>query len=160
MNNYAGRSGPDLDEDLVAELTEAGIEVYRLPEIMRSKGEVQTIIIGTLFGWTFRRAWVYWMCDGPGIEVNAAEDLHKGFGQEVRVDGHCGCPSPRAWFKGLACGNYHVDSQRGLKALADTIKMIASQDSKVRKSGADVGAKIDEWLAWRAEEKMHESRSN
>lgn len=130
MNNYAGRSGPELDEDLVAELTAAGIEVYRMPEMMRDDHvEVKSIIIGTLYGWTFHRAWYYWVCKGPGIEVNAAEDLHVAFGQEVRVAGHCGCPSPREWFKGLACGNYHVDTQAGLKALADTIKSLVDEEA-------------------------------
>jgi hypothetical protein len=42
--------------------------------------------------------------------------------KDVRVAGHCGCPSPLEWYKGLAVGNYHVDSPEGLKALADTIK--------------------------------------
>jgi len=127
MKNYAGRN--DVDEELRAELTEAGIEVYVLPESMRGtmSSEIGTIICGSLHGWTFKRAWYYWVCKGPGIEIEAAEKLHAEFGKEVRVDGNCGCPSPREWFKGLACGSYHVDTQQGLKALADTIKQLVEK---------------------------------
>jgi len=121
MKNYAGRS--DVDDEIAAELTAAGIEAHRMPEAMReSHPEMRTIILGSLHGWTFKRAWYYWMAEGPGIEVDAAEKLHAAYGREVRVDGHCGCPSPREWFKGLACGHYHVDSQEGLNALAATIR--------------------------------------
>ena len=87
-------------------------------------GEVKTSVIGVLHGWQFKRAWYYWVASGPGIEVEAAERLHATHGQSVRVDGHCGCPSPREWFKGLACGSYHVDDAEGLRALADCIKTL------------------------------------
>lgn len=123
MKNYAGRA--DVDEELAAELTAAGIPVCRMPEILRKhNGEVETIVIGDLHGWGFKRAWYYWVCEGPGIEVEAAERLHAAHGKVVRVAGHCGCPSPREWFKGLACGSYHVDTQEGLSALAATIRSL------------------------------------
>lgn len=64
------------------------------------------------------------MCKGPGIPNPTAEILHEKFGQEVRVDGHCGCPSPWEQFGGLACGRYHVDTQRGLIAIANTIQIV------------------------------------
>ncbi len=124
--NYAGRS--DVDEDLANELILAGIKVEKLPEFCRkSNGEVETIIVGTLHGWTFRRAWYYWVCDGPGIPLDAAMKLHAAQGNKVRVDGNCGCPSPLERFKGLGTGFYHVDTQIGLKALADTIKEVVEQ---------------------------------
>jgi hypothetical protein len=123
MKNYAGRA--DADDEIAAELTAAGIPVCRLPEILRKhQGEVQTVIVGDLHGWEFKRAWRYWVCGGPGIEIQAAERLHDAHGTVVRVAGHCGCPSPREWFKGLACGSYHVDTQEGLNALAATIKSL------------------------------------
>jgi len=129
MINYAGFNDKDLE--ISKELEDAGIIVEKLPEIMRNQvGEVATIIIGSLHGWSFQRAWRYWICKGPGIEVKEAEKLHKEFGNEVRVAGHCGCPSPLEWFKGLACGLYHVDTQSGLKALADTIKHIVTENTK------------------------------
>ena len=124
----------DTDEILRTELKAAGIPTFQesegqppeyLSEILRrNSGEVKTSVSGILHGWQFKRAWYYWACEGPGIEVSAADMLHAGFGKEVRVAGNCGCPSPREWFKGLAVGHYHVDTQEGLKALADTIKSL------------------------------------
>jgi hypothetical protein len=122
----------DTDDLLKEELKAAGIPTLQeaagantvfLNKLLRSQsGEVKTSVTGTLHGWTFKRAWVYWICSGPGIEVEAAERLHASHGTTVRVDGHSSSPSPREWFKGLACGGYHVDDEEGLKALADTIR--------------------------------------
>lgn len=125
--NYAGRD--DVDDALAAELETAGITVERLPEILRSKGEVKTIVAGTLHGWTFKRAWRYWIATGPGIPCHDATHLHHWLGTEVRVDGHAGCPSPREWFHGLAVGAYHVDTQRGLNALATTIRRVVETNN-------------------------------
>jgi len=118
----------DTDDVLTAELESAGIEVFKANWLRDSSGEVKTSVKGDLHGWTFERAWYYWRCNGPGIEVAAAEKLHAAHGQTVRVAGHCGCPSPREWFKGLACGSYHVDDAAGLKALADTIRSLVSEE--------------------------------
>ena len=124
----------DTDKILRAELRVAGIQTLQEAEgkpddymadfLRRSSGEVKTSVIGTLHGWTFKRAWYYWACEGPGIEANAADDLQERYGKVVRANGDCGCRGPRFWFKGLACGSYHVDSPEGLKALADTIKRL------------------------------------
>ena len=124
--NKAGNHA-DTDDVLAAELTQAGIIVHR-SEILRSgKSDVKTAVFGELHKWSFTRAWYYWVCEGPGIELEASEKLHASHGRTVRVDGHCGCPSPREWFHGLACGNYHVDDAEGLKALADTIKALVAK---------------------------------
>lgn len=90
-------------------------------------GEVPTSIIGSLGPWGFKRAWRYWVAEGPGIPVGEAERLHATHGQVVRVAGHCGCPSPREWFKGFGVGCYHVDTQEGLNALADVIRGIVAR---------------------------------
>lgn len=124
----------DTDEILTAELTAAGIRVNSLEALRNGNGEVKTAVLGDLHGWTFKRAWYYWVCKGPGIEVGAAEQLHAQHGSTVRVDGHCGCPSPREWFKGLACGHYHVDDVEGLKALADTIRSLVTDKNQPRKN--------------------------
>ena len=139
--NRAGAHA-DTDDILRAELKAAGIPTMQeaegkppefMADLLRStSGEVKTSVIGCLHGWTFKRAWYYWMCSGPGIEVAAAERLHAEHGRTVRVGGHCGCPSPREWFKGLACGHYHVDSPEGLKALADTIKALVTPNWDAR----------------------------
>ena len=124
----------DTDDILRAELAAAGIQTLqeadgKPPEYMadflrRNSGEVKTSVIGVLHGWEFKRAWYYWMCKGPGIELAAADRLQASHGKTVRASGDCACRGPRFWFKGLACGSYHVDDAEGLKALADAIKGI------------------------------------
>lgn len=127
----------DTDDILRAELHAAGIQTLQEAEskppefladmLRKQSGEVKTSVMGVLYGWQFKRAWYYWVASGPGIDVETAEVLHATYGREVRVAGHCGCPSPREWFRGLACGSYHVDSAEGLKALADTIKGLVAK---------------------------------
>ncbi len=123
--NMAGK--PDIDDALAAELEAAGIHAGRYPFLKDGKREVDTSVRGDLHGWQFERAWYYWRCSGPGIEVAAAERLHARHGKDVRVAGHCGCPSPTEWYNGLAVGDYHVDTPAGLKALADTIKSLVER---------------------------------
>ena len=122
FKNYAGVK--DCDSDMERELKSAGIASLKLFSIQ--SGEVPTHIMGFIneAGWSFERAWTYWVAEGPGIPPKDAEKLHAKFGQVVRVAGHCGCPSPTEWYKGFGCGSYHIDTQEGLKALADTIKDI------------------------------------
>jgi hypothetical protein len=112
----------EVTERCEAELQAAGIDVVKIGFLL--KGEVPSKAFGSLHGWDFDRAWYYWRAKGPGIPLEAAERLHATHGQQVRVDGHCGCPSPREWFHGFGCGSYHVDSPEGLKALADTIRSV------------------------------------
>ena len=121
MQNFAGVE--NCDAEIENELEQAGIKPLSY-EFIRKKGEVPTSIIGQLGGWSFERAWYYWVAKGPGIPPDVAEELHATHGQVVRVDGHCGCPSPLEWCKGFAVGSYHVDSQEGLNALAKTIQKI------------------------------------
>jgi hypothetical protein len=135
---FPNKAGDHADTDAIlrAELAAAGIPAAAIPsdlvEFMRERsGEVKTSVTGHLHGWKFERAWYYWTAEGPGIDVDTAEALHATHGQVVRVAGHCGCPSPREWFKGLACGSYHVDSPEGLKALADVIKGLVAKSAAV-----------------------------
>ena len=141
QTRFSNKAGDHADTDgiLRAELKAAGIPTIQeaegrdpdaFAELFRStSGEVKTSVRGSLHGWKFERAWYYWMAKGPGIEVAAAEALHASHGREVRVDGHCGCPSPKEWFKGLAVGHYHVDTLEGLKALADTVKGLVERST-------------------------------
>ena len=124
MNNYAGMS--DKDEEIAEELEIAKIEIHRY-EIFRDQGEVKTSVRGSLHGWLFTRAWYYWIATGPGIPPEYANKLHEKHGKAVRVDGHCCCPSPKEWLKGFAVGHYHVDTQTGLCALADTIRQVVAE---------------------------------
>ncbi len=132
MENLATRTTDatkltDLDEKCRAELVAAGIQVYEFDFLREMNGEVPAQVRGSLdpFGWGFRRAWRYWVAKGPGIPPSYAAVLHESHGTEVRVAGHCGCPSPLEWHKGFAVGMYHVDTAEGLKALADTIRQVA-----------------------------------
>lgn len=139
MSLFPNKAGDhaDTDDILRAELKAAGIPTLQesmgeppehCADFLRSRsGEVKTSVVGVLYGWQFKRAWYYWIAEGPGIEWAAAEALHAKHGNVVRVNGHCGCPSPTEWFKGLAVGHYHVDTPDGLKALADTIKGLVAR---------------------------------
>ena len=128
MKNYAGVKG--CDDAIEAELIEAGIPVQKI-EFLRNRGEVPTSVLGQLGKWGFTRAWYYWVASGPGISVDVAEQLHEKHGKEVRVEGHCGCPSPREYNDGFAVGLYHVDSQAGLNALAGAIRKIMAENKAV-----------------------------
>ena len=124
--------GPEVTAEVTAtaeaELLVAGINVTIWPSW--ENGEVPSLAIGGLSGWIFQRRWYYWSAEGPGIPPDIAERLHATHGREVRVEGHCGCPSPLEWRKGFAIGSYHVDTQEGLNALANTLRSIydASKD--------------------------------
>lgn len=135
-DNFPNKTGENADNDQVlrAELRAAGIPTmqehdgyppeYMAATFLELSGEVKTSVMGALYGWKFTRNWYYWVAKGPGIEIAAAEKLHEEHGKTVRVAGHCGCPHPREWYKGLAVGDYHVDSPSGLKALAETIRSL------------------------------------
>jgi hypothetical protein len=120
MVNLAGVT--DCDDTIRAELRAAGIDSFRWP--FKKMGEVPTQLVGCLCGWMFERAWYYWVCSGPGLPIEVARRLYASNRHDVRVDGHCACPSPDAWRGGFAVGTYHVDSPEGLKALAEQLKLI------------------------------------
>ena len=121
---FPNLAGADNSDEVCAhELESAGIEVVRLPDACRY-GEPKTVVMGQIGSWGFKRAWYYWVAEGPGIPPVQAESLHMLHGQTVRVDGHCGAPSPTEWFKGFAVGHYHVDTREGLLALAKTIEAV------------------------------------
>lgn len=131
--NFPNKAGDHADNDSVlrSELHEACIQTMQedegrgpewLADILRSQsGEVKSSVVGMLHGWTFKRAWYYWVAEGPGIDFERSMNLWRSHGMEVRASGDCACRSPVMWYKGMACGLYHVDTSEGLKALADTI---------------------------------------
>lgn len=134
MQNLACRDPSPADLDRVtavcrAELEAAGIKVTEMDFLAEGR-EVPSRAAGSLAMWHFRRAWYYWVAEGPGIPPDVAEKLHAAHGKDVRVDGHCGCPSPSEWFKGFAVGHYHVDTQEGLNALADVLRSIYIEPEK------------------------------
>lgn len=120
-----GKTEPQqVDAILSGELTAAGIEVKALESLRDISGEPHTAVIGSLYGWAFQRAWYYWAARGPGIPPEDAMALHGEHGTSVRVEGHCGCPSPLEYLHGFAVGSYHVDNAEGLAALAETIRHV------------------------------------
>lgn len=92
MINLAGHK--DADPIVEEELFIAGVEIVRGSE--PQTGEVRTRISGRLGEITFKRAWYYWMVDGDvPIEVARKIYAQKPYGkQDVRIEGHCGCPAP------------------------------------------------------------------
>lgn len=121
-NLARGKATPEVFAEVTAiaeaELIAAGIKYTPMPF---GRGEVPSGAFGSLSMWAFERRWYYWSATGPGLPVDVAEKLHESHGRQVRVAGHCACPSPREWYKGFGVGSYHIDTPEGLKALADAL---------------------------------------
>ena len=95
----------------------------RTTKFLRNQGEVKTSVRGSLpGGWSFFRAWCYWVVDGPGLPPEYSYPLDDQHGREVRANGDCAARGARFWGKGFATSNYHVDTQEGLNALAAALK--------------------------------------
>ena len=135
MINLAGRPKEEVDAQVTTELQAAGIPLFPFP--MLQTGEVTTDVTGMIGAescankrlpvWEFRRAWYYWVAtlrlpSAVRFTMAKAKALHATHGQEVRVDGHCGCPAPEEWWgeDGVPC-HYHIDTQEGLKAFAEAV---------------------------------------
>lgn len=121
-------ASPEVIEDVSdiceAELRAAGIAPYRFGFLLSEQSEVPSKVVGQFGMWGFKRAWYYWAAEGPGLPVEIAEKLHASHGSQVRVAGHCGCPSPREWFKGFGVDSYHIDGPDGLRALVDALRSV------------------------------------
>ena len=139
--NLAG-DHPENDSIVLAELKMAGIDIQGDPddpkfsdalrEIFREQsGEVKTCVFGSLHKWTFKRGWRYWICNGPGLSVEVAEEIYNKYKNECRVGGHAGGPHPREFYHGLGVGFYHVDTAEALKALAGAIKEMVSRNAEI-----------------------------
>lgn len=119
------QENPDVDQQIEKELTEARIEIHHYH--IRAHGEVPTELIAICHGWKFTRRWYYYAAEGPGIPPDKAEEFHRTWGTQVRVEGHCGCPSPLEWCHGFAVGSYHIDTQEGLNAF---VALLTSIDTR------------------------------
>jgi len=99
MKNLAGNK--DCDVNIERELTRCGIEIVR---DQPREGEVPSSLRGKLGSFTFFRAWYYWVVSGS-VPLAVAKELYADpVGREdVRVNGHCGCPAP-----GVEGGGYAV----------------------------------------------------
>ena len=94
MQNLAGNK--ECDQVIERELKRAKINVVNG---VRSSREVPASITGELKGFTFERAWYYWVVRGK-LPLNVAQRLYQDpVGKEdIRVDGHCGCPAPEGGY--------------------------------------------------------------
>ena len=91
MRNLAGDK--DCDQYIRDELTRCKIDIIESP---KSNGhEVNAKLTGKLGEFTFKRDWYYWVVSGP-MPIEVARELYADpVGKtDIRVDGHCGCPSP------------------------------------------------------------------
>jgi len=109
------------------ELARAGINVIGGPPPPTRDVEVCRVE-GALLGFTFRRAWYYWMVSGmmPLEVARRLWDDPEGK-RSVRVGGHCGCPSPDEYGAYNVDGKmvvlgYHVDTVDGLRLLVEAIR--------------------------------------
>lgn len=108
----------EVDSAVNNELRNAGIPSVGPHDWLRHNREVPAGYMGELCMWGFRRAWYYWIASGPGIPADKAEEFHKTWGT------HCGCPSPIEYCHGFSIGQYHIDTQEGLKAFAELLRSI------------------------------------
>lgn len=126
-----------IDAQVLGELDQAGIHAEGPAEFLRERREVPAAYLGQFFKWGFRRAWYYWVAEGPGVPPDAAEAFHRKWGTQARVDGHCGCPSPLEWNRGFAVGLYHIDTQEGLNAFAALLRGVYREPAKGGEAGAE-----------------------
>jgi len=128
MINLAG--DPGCDFYIKQELEEAGIEVTEIG--IPYNREVPSAITGRLHGWSFMRAWYYWVAkadEATCLPFNLADELYI-LDKTVRVAGHCAAPAPREWYKQpyhVGVPLYHVDTQVGLNLLVQYITRHAAR---------------------------------
>lgn len=130
MENLAGR--PHCDAVIEKELRRAKIEIVKIEE--KHREEVPFTIIGILGDFKFVRLWAYYEVRGPMPSNMAHRLYHDPVGRtDIRVDGDAGCRGPEnaSELNAAFCGlepkkgyvyKYHVDSEVGLRILADAIR--------------------------------------
>ena len=92
MKNLAG--DPNCDREIERELTRCGIEIVRDAE--RSTREVSASTSGKLCAFTFRRAWYYYVVEGPmPLELAIKLYNHPVGRDDIRTAGFSGNIDPR-----------------------------------------------------------------
>ena len=126
MKNMAGVL--ECNVQLIDELQKAGIPVREYEN--REKREVPSFVYGELCGWTFKRAWYYWVAYGNPIPVDVARNMNVEWREDIRVDGYAG-GTDVDWRKsndvGVSC--YHIDTQEGLNHLASVIRSVFEENN-------------------------------
>jgi hypothetical protein len=97
MENLAGKNS--CDKTIRQELEDCLITPV---DTGRRQGEVPSRFTGVLGPYRFRRAWRYYVMEGP-VPMTVAEELYADpIGKkEVRVAGHCACPPPEEPWTGV-----------------------------------------------------------
>jgi hypothetical protein len=114
-----------VDEQVKREIDAAGLDYHDFFKFNRGRqSEVPTMYLGHSCGWGFKRAWRYWVAEGPGIPPDKADEFHARWGRVVRVLGDGPGRSPRELCHGFAVGSYHIDTQEGLNAFVVLLKSI------------------------------------
>jgi hypothetical protein len=119
MINLAGNR--DCDKYIEKELQRCGIPILN---VERANTEVPYSIVGQYGNFTFRRAWYYWMVEGPMPLLQAHELYDDPVGKtDIRVAGHCGCPAPTAWARYLDADGYFLTLDPEGKEMAKWVRM-------------------------------------
>lgn len=124
MRNLAGETTLHADAHIEDELKEACIPIFKGDS---AEGEVMASLAGKHGKFRFKRAWSYWVVNGP-VSVELAWELYNDprGRYDVRVAGHCGCPEPTVPWTTVVDGidsvtEYHIDSQDGLNLFAEKV---------------------------------------
>ena len=126
MNNLAGNTTEVCDENIFKELNQANIEVD--PVDNRFNKEVPTHFVGKKSGWTFTRAWYYWVAmSDKGIVLDIANKMNEEWAETIRVVGCSGGTDPKGWLNDHGCiDSYHIDTQEGLNHFAGVLERLGN----------------------------------
>jgi len=131
MINLAGNQ--DCDKQIKEELNQAGIPIIGL--LGRMNSEVPARVIGVFNGFTFQRAWYYWVVEGY-MPLEYAKQLYDNYHHlDIRVAGNCGNVKPEEWseckgYKKLC--EYHVNRYLNKEINMDELEKIGE---KIRLDG-------------------------
>lgn len=130
MKNLVGLSTRHADAYIEDELTEANIPIVPIsgspPEYevkysiygLYNSNKHSSSFLSSSF--VFKRAWYYWIAEGP-VPLPIAEEIYKEMPGDVRAGGDAGCRAPETWTKGDFVDVYHIDTQDGLNYFAEKI---------------------------------------
>jgi hypothetical protein len=82
------------DAHIAVELCKAGAVI----QMTEQYGEARASLMGIVGAFTLRRAWYYWVAEGPmPLDLARAMYDHQVGRTDVRVAGHCMRPHPDSW---------------------------------------------------------------
>lgn len=119
-------------------------ERKKLIETELDKAGLKELEIGNF---KLKRNWNYWVAisdKNKGLSLSVATELHNKkyvggedyniYGKCIRVNGHCGSPTPESWSMGydktIDC--YHIDTQEGLNEFVRTVVKSLENKRKYR----------------------------